>query len=114
MTNKQNEMKSEIRSALRGGNGDVKLVHLFSAEELSSKAKMCAKITLDPGCSIGEHSHSEDGELYIIISGKGTVNDNGVEREVLAGDAVWTTGGEYHSIANNSDKPMEMYAIVIC
>lgn len=114
MTNKKSEMKNEIRSALRGGKGDVKLLHLFSAEELSGKAKMCAKITLDPGCSIGEHSHSEDGELYIIISGKGTVDDNGVEHEVLPGDAVWTTGGEYHSITNNSTEPMEMYAIVIC
>lgn len=114
MTNKQREMKSEIRSGLRGGNGDVKLLHLFSAEELSGKAKMCAKITLEPGCSIGEHSHCEDGELYIITNGRGTVDDNGVEREVLPGDAVWTTGGEYHSVTNNSNEPLEMYAIVIC
>ncbi len=113
MTNIQREMKSEIRANLRGGNGDVKLMHLFTAEELSGKAKMCAKITLDPGCSIGEHAHSEDGEMYIIISGKGTVDDNGTEREVFPGDAVWTTGGEYHSIKNNTNEPMEMYAIVI-
>lgn len=114
MTNRKNEMKSEIRTSLRGGNGDVELLHLFGAEDLSGKAKMCARLTLAPGCSIGEHAHSEDGELYIIISGKGMVNDNGTMHEVLPGDAVWTADGEYHSITNHTDENLELYAIVIC
>ena len=106
-------MKTEVRAQLRGGSGEAKLTHLFSADEMSGMAKMCAKVVLEPGCSIGEHSHDEDGELYIIISGKGMVNDNGTPREVVAGDAVWTANCEYHSIINHGTEPLEMYAIVI-
>ena len=113
MVKKHAEMKREIRSQVRGGVGDLEMVHLLEEAELSGKAKMCAKFTIAPGCSIGEHAHDPDGELYIILSGAGMVNDNGTPREVSAGDAVWTADGERHSIINHGTKPLELSAIVI-
>lgn len=113
MTSNVKDMRCETRSRLRDGNGDAQLTHLFAADKLSGKMKMCARVLLEHGCSIGEHSHDTDGELYIVLRGKGMVNDNGTPREVTAGDAVWTTGGEFHSIINHGEEPLELYAIVI-
>ena len=114
MVNKADSMQTVIKAQLRGGNGDAELTHLFDAQDIAGKAKMCARIVLQPGCSIGEHTHDDDGEMYIILSGKGMVNDNGTPKEMQAGDAMWTTNGEAHSIINHGNEPLVMLAIVIC
>lgn len=113
MVNKAELMQSVIKDNLRGGNGSAELTHLFDAKDLAGKANMCAKVVLKPGCSIGEHTHDDDGEIYIVLSGKGMVNDNGTPKEMHAGDAMWTTGGEAHSIINHGDEDLVMLAIVI-
>ena len=113
MFKKVSDMRTEVRENVRGGNGALAMQHLFEADELSGYGKMMAKFTIEKGQSIGTHAHDEDGELYIILSGVGKVCDNGEDIEVHAGDAVWTTNGEFHSITNEKDEPLELYAIVI-
>lgn len=108
------EMRHEIRENVRGGNGALAMMHLFEQDELNGKGKMIARFTIEKGQSIGKHVHEEDGELYIIISGEGIVDDNGIQRIVMPGDAVWTANGEFHSITNAKDEPLLLYAIVIC
>ncbi len=106
-------MRSEIKENLRGGNGALSFTHIFEKDELSSKANMFARVLLKPGESIGEHPHGEEGEMYIVISGTATVTDCGKEYALSEGDAMWTTGGETHSIENRSDKDIEIYAIIL-
>lgn len=113
LVKKVQDMRQARKANVRGGVGELAFSYLFEESELGDKAAMVAKVTLEPGQSIGEHTHDEDGELYIVVSGKGMVNDNGVPREVCAGDAVWTTGGELHSVINHGDETLVLYAIVI-
>ena len=107
------DMKLELRKEARGGNGTAEFRHLFEDGEYKSKTKVMAKITLNPGCSIGYHQHSGEEEVYYILSGKFVVNDNGKESEVLAGDYVLTTNEGSHSVENRSDEPAELLAFVI-
>ena len=80
---------------------------------MEGKAKMCARITLPPGSSIGEHPHQPEAEIYYVLDGEITVTDND-ERIVLhPGDAMYTGGGNRHSATNESFRNAEMMAIIL-
>ncbi|NLG88231.1 MAG: cupin domain-containing protein [Clostridiaceae bacterium] len=113
MIKKAEEMKSEIRERLRGGNGNVELLHILNTDEMKGKVRLYAKITLNPGCSIGTHQHVDEEEAYYILKGTARVNDNGTEKIVKPGDVVLTGDGASHSIENAGDEPLEFIAVVM-
>ena len=113
MIKKREDRRTEVRENLKGGNGALAFSHVFESEELSGKAKMFAEVTLMPGESIGVHQHNEEGEMYIVQSGKGTVTDNDCACELYPGDAIWTTNGDTHSISNKTTEPLVIYAIIL-
>ena len=100
-------------SNLRGGVGDLIRSDVFTEEEALGKTKLCAVITIPDGCSIGEHPHGPDAELYYILSGTLRVTDNGVTKDLTAGDAVFTGNGNIHGVVNVSGKDATMLAVVI-
>lgn len=59
---------------------------------------MSSCIELEPGASIGFHEHSDDEEVYAIISGKGLFTDGTTEMEVNPGDILLTRRGMPHSL----------------
>ena len=113
MLKRPSEMTVEIREKMRGGNGDVKFQNIFNPDEIMGKCRLFSQITLEPGCSIGAHVHDQEEEIYYILSGTGTVNDNGVVKNVGPGDAIKTGDGESHSISNNGDVPLVFLAAII-
>ena len=74
---------------------------------------MFAEITLNPGCSIGYHSHDSETEYYFILSGTGTVNDDGKEVQVKHGDSIVTGNGASHSIKNTGSVPLVFIAVIV-
>jgi mannose-6-phosphate isomerase-like protein (cupin superfamily) len=113
MFKKSGDMITEIREQMRGGKGKVEITHIFGKDEIRGKARLCARITLQPGCSIGMHEHVDEEEIYHIIEGTGVVNDNGTEYTVSPGDSVLTGGGASHSIENTGDKPLVLMAVIL-
>jgi len=109
---KQN-MDTAIRENLRGGRGALRCLTVFAPEETFSKCNLCSKISFLPGESIGPHPHDPDAELYYILDGELTVTEDGREYVVHAGDGVFTGGGSVHEVANRSEKPASMLAVVI-
>ena len=113
MVRRASEMEKEIGERMRGGDGQVEIMHLFKREELGGKARLLAKVQLQKNCSIGLHPHNEEEEVYYILSGNGMVTDDGKEYAVAPGDAVLTGGGASHSIRNNEDEPLEFVAVIL-
>ena len=113
MIKRSEEMRSEIRSNMRDGDGDVTLVHLLEKEDMMGKARLVARMTIPVGGSIGKHVHGPDAEIYIIVSGVAQIDDNGTLCTLNAGDAVFNGGGEYHSCKNAGDTPLEILGVVI-
>jgi len=113
MIKKPEEMKIQVNEKMRGGNGITKMTHLFTQDELKGHCRICARIELQPGCSIGYHQHIDEEEIYYILQGKGTVNDNGELKEVTAGDAVLTGDGAGHSIENTGTDPLVLMAVIL-
>jgi len=112
MTIKRNQMKTEVREKMRGGEGSLEIVHLVDGEN-EKNVRLMAELTLQPGSSVGYHEHETETEYYIILSGSGTVNDNGIKTQVEAGDVIITGNGASHSIANTGDTPLVLHAIII-
>jgi mannose-6-phosphate isomerase-like protein (cupin superfamily) len=112
MTIKRNEMKTELKEKMRGGEGTVTLVH-FTGAESEKNIRLLAEITLPPGASIGKHQHDAETEYFLIVSGSGLVDDNGVEKPVSAGDSIITGDGAYHGVKNTGDVPLVMHAAIV-
>jgi mannose-6-phosphate isomerase-like protein (cupin superfamily) len=113
MIKRSEEMRTEIRQNMRGGDGDVTLIHMLEKEDMPEKARLAARMVIPVGGSIGEHAHGPDAEIYIIVSGVARVVDSEGAHILNAGDSAYTSGGESHSCANAGDTPLEIIGIVI-
>lgn len=67
---------------------------------------------LEPGASIGMHTHDTSSEIMFIMSGHGSVIDDGVRSGVSAGDCLYCPKGHSHSLVNDSDAPIDFVAVV--
>ncbi len=107
------DMATEYRENMRGGQGTIAITNIFNKHDFKANCRLCAKITIQPGDSIGFHEHVNEEELYLIIQGKALVNDNGHEKELHAGDAILTGNGTGHAIQNIGLQPLELIAIIL-
>ena len=57
------------------------------------------------------HSHSSESELYLVVSGKGSVRDKDGSTIVTAGDAFFFGPGEAHQLGNAGDEDFVYYVI---
>jgi mannose-6-phosphate isomerase-like protein (cupin superfamily) len=112
MVIRRSDMKAERRESMRGGAGAVTITNLVRPEDIPH-GRLLADLSIPPGAGIGVHEHGAETEYYVIHGGRGIVVDDGVEREVGAGDVVVTGGGASHSIRNDSDQPLRLIAIII-
>jgi mannose-6-phosphate isomerase-like protein (cupin superfamily) len=112
MVNYRAEMKTEEKEKMRDGEGTVSFVHFTDCGN-EKNIRMLAELTLPPGASIGNHRHDAETEYFLIVSGSGTVNDNGIERSIKAGDAVITGNGASHSVKNTGTVPLVMHAVIV-
>lgn len=113
MFRKANEMELELREKMRGGNGTVRIRHIFKPDVLKGQARMLAEITIPVGGSIGFHKHEFEEEIFYFIAGQGKVDDQGTIREVKAGDAVLTGGGNGHAVENTGNQPLVFLAVIL-
>lgn len=113
MIKRKNEMNVIVNEHMKGGNGSVKIMKYAEKEEINGKCRLLAKIILEPGCSIGNHTHIDEEEIFYIIKGTATYNDNGTEVKLGEGDSCVCLGGQTHGIANNTDSTVELTAVIL-
>lgn len=113
MIRRSNECIQEERSAMRGGPGSIFVTSLCSVEELLNKGRIFSKLELNPGCGIGYHVHENETEIFYIMKGTPTYNDNGTEVQVSEGDVAICAPGQGHCISNKSDSVAQVIALII-
>lgn len=113
MIKHQEEMRTEMRDRIRGGEGTLHCLNLLEKAECFGKVNYCAIMTLEPGQSIGIHPHGPDAEIYYLLEGTLEANDNGVETSFSAGDVMFTGNGETHSIRNAGQVTARVLSVVV-
>lgn len=105
-------MRQASVTGLRGGIGELYQEHILEKAETGGRTDLFCVFTIEPGRTIGVHTHDTNAEVYYVLEGEIEVNQNGELHTVKAGDVVFTADGESHSVANNTDQPAKMLAII--
>ncbi len=113
MVIKEKDCAVELREHMRAGDGTVKITNFVGKDELLGKGRLFARITLEPGCSIGEHIHEGDSELFVVERGCPTYNDGGTTVEAKPGDVLICPAETGHSIANHTDETVDIIALIV-
>lgn len=108
----KSDQVDQTRQAMRGGDGCAVLHHILTNDNLPGNCRLFSRITLKPGCSIGEHEHANEAEIFYILSGRAQMTDNERSIELEAGDSCLTANGS-HSIRCLGEEPLEILAVII-
>lgn len=113
MIRKYEDFKSETRTKMRDGNGDIFISHILDpAADLKAPVRLFAKLTIEKGNSIGYHEHINEEEVFYILKGTAKLDDNGTEKILRTGD-VSVTSNAGHSIANIGEDTLEVMAVIL-
>lgn len=113
MIRRAEEMKSVVKVNMRDGDGQVVVTNMLEAGEYKGKSRLLATLTLEPGCSIGEHVHENEEEIFYVVEGEAQYYDNREWVTLNKGDSCLCLGGQKHSIANRSDKTLVVVAVIL-
>ncbi len=113
MIRRKEECNTDLREAMRGGPGTVKVTGLVSKEELLNHGRLFAEMILEPGCGVGYHEHQDETEIFYLIEGTVVYNDDGREIEMYAGDVMICEDGHGHAVTNRSDVTARLMALII-
>jgi uncharacterized cupin superfamily protein len=101
----------ERGDAYHGGAGPYMRRTLLEAVP-GSVLKYVRDITIPAGTSIGRHLHTDDEELYFVVSGEGVMAVDAEECPVGPGTAVLALPGSTHAIRNEGTE--ELRIVVVC
>ncbi len=114
MIRRVDDMRVEQRTDMRGGQGTISIIHCIEKTELKANVRLCSRLLMPPGTSIGEHRHDAEDEVFIVVRGSGILDDGTVETRVSVGDAILTGDGAAHAIRNDGDEDLEIVAVIMC
>jgi mannose-6-phosphate isomerase-like protein (cupin superfamily) len=112
MVRRQGTYEAEERQNMRGGTGTVRIEHYWKKGDLLAKTRLCARLIVPPGASIGPHSHDQEEEVYIVLRGRARISEADTAFEVGPGDSVLTGNGASHAVENIGTEPLEMLAFI--
>lgn len=90
----------------KGGEGEMLSKMHYDGLNRIMKAK------LEPGASIGLHTHEGNSEIIYILSGEGCVLYDGERLPLKAGQCHYCPKGHSHSLINDSKDVLEFFAAV--
>ena len=99
-------MEEQVIPGFLGGEGTFRT--RMRVDELGK----IMRAALEPGSSIGLHTHDTSSEIIYILSGKGKVLYDGEYEPLTAGDCHYCPKGHSHSLINDSDAMLEFFAVV--
>ena len=70
-------------------------------------------LRLEPGASIGLHTHEDNCEVFYYLSGHGKCLYDGAWEPVEPGAAHYCPKGHSHSLVNSGDEDLVLFAAVI-
>lgn len=100
------EMPNTVLEHFKGGEGST-ITKMF-ADDLN-------RIfigRLQPGCSIGLHTHDTSSEVIYVLEGVGTTILDGVTEILQPGDCSYCKKGGTHTLMNKGEADLVFFAVV--
>jgi quercetin dioxygenase-like cupin family protein len=111
MIRRHSELLEEAKENIRGGQGKARSVEFLKNGEMEGVVSL-GRTTLEPGSTIGEHSHPNTEDLYLILEGRGTGILDGKRFPVEPGDLFLVKAGGSHGLINDSDGPLTFLGVL--
>ena len=100
------KMEEQVIPKFLGGEG------VFHTRMRVDELGKIMRGALEPGSSIGLHTHDTSSEIIYILAGKGKVLYDGGYEPLSAGSCHYCPKGHSHSLINDSDALLEFFAVV--
>lgn len=113
MIKRSNEFRKENIPNLKDGDGVIKIENFFEESDFYGIGRLFGISIIEPGCSIGLHSHIGEQEAYYILEGEALYDDNGTECTLKPGDYSLCKDGESHGIKCKGDVPLKYIAFIM-
>lgn len=97
---------------IRGGSGSAQRVEYLGPDEMAG-VRGAGRTILAPGSSVGEHSHPDTEEIYLVLEGHGRGVLDGESFPVGPGDLFLCKAGHSHGIINDSAAPMTYFGLLV-
>jgi len=99
-------IEEQVISNFKGGEKQ------FRSHMYMDGACKIMRASLEPGASIGVHTHETDCEIIFMLKGTGVVCCDDKKETLSAGNCHYCPRGHSHSLRNESDGTIEFYAVV--
>lgn len=100
------ETKETVIPHFYGGEKETS-VRMFADE---SNRFMCG--SLEPGASIGLHTHEAGSEIIYVLSGSGKALFDSEEEKLFPGSCHYCPKGHCHSLINDGTETLKFFAAV--
>ena len=90
-----------LEGPVHRGKGNIKVIRPFNEGDFESSWHFIDYAVIQPGSSIGLHTHGDDEELYFIIDGSGMMTVNEETRRVFKGDLILNRRNMTHGLEND-------------
>jgi len=100
------KVEEKALANFKGGEG------AFNVKMFSDDSAKIMYGRLEPGCSIGLHTHESNCEMIYIISGTADYIYDDTREKAEPGMAHYCPKGHSHSMINNGTEPVIFFAVV--
>ncbi|MCR5720509.1 MAG: cupin domain-containing protein [Lachnospiraceae bacterium] len=101
-----NNMEEKAFPNFKGGEGD------YNARMATHNENKIMKGRLEPGCSIGLHTHDTSCETIFVLSGHAYIIYDDTTEVCRAGECHHCPKGHTHSMINKGNEDLVFYAVV--
>ena len=96
-----------------GGSGKGKAVGFYvPVPDQDGAFTMVTRLELEPGASVGYHTHSDNEEVYAVLCGEGVYTEDGEKIPVKPGDVMLCRKGHSHAIENTGKETLKFFAAI--
>jgi mannose-6-phosphate isomerase-like protein (cupin superfamily) len=95
------------------GQGYIQFKRMLHTEEFEGSWHFVDYAVIPSGCSIGEHRHGRNEELYFILEGRAIMRINNQEYEVKPGDLVLNRSGWKHGLRNENSSEVRILVVEV-
>lgn len=109
---KKADRKLEYAEGVEGGTGIMIRDRCELGDKVGGVCTYMVCNSLEPGASIGEHTHTGETEIYYMVKGEAVLVENGTETVVEEGDVLYCPNGGTHAVRNDFDEPVSFVVVI--